>query len=146
MFLESLVGMGGLVFEEVCSDLEAEGYEVQPIILPAASVGAPHRRDRVWFVAYSKRSSIQRELQQEQKQRESGRCNCRIDAPGRWEGFPSQPPICNGDDGLSDRLDSITFPKWRTESIKGGGNAIVPQLAFELFKAIEIIDQKTNTD
>jgi len=43
----------GLVFEEVCADLEAEGYEVQPVVLPAAAVGAPHRRDRVWFVAYS---------------------------------------------------------------------------------------------
>ena len=44
---------GGLVFEEVQADLENEGYEVQPFILPAAGVNAPHRRDRVWFVAYS---------------------------------------------------------------------------------------------
>lgn len=44
---------GGVVFEEVQSDLEAEGYEVQSFILPAAGVGAPHRRDRVWIVAYS---------------------------------------------------------------------------------------------
>ncbi|NBW23321.1 MAG: DNA (cytosine-5-)-methyltransferase, partial [Caulobacteraceae bacterium] len=42
---------GGLVFEEVQADLEAEGYEVQPYVLPAAAVNAPHRRDRVWFVA-----------------------------------------------------------------------------------------------
>jgi len=42
---------GGLVFEQVCSDLEAEGYEVQPLIIPAVSVNAPHRRDRVWIVA-----------------------------------------------------------------------------------------------
>jgi len=42
---------GGLVFEEVQTDLEAEGYEVQSFILPAASVNAPHRRDRAWFVA-----------------------------------------------------------------------------------------------
>lgn len=42
----------GMVFEEVQSDLEAEGYEVQSFILPAAGVGAPHRRDRVWIVAY----------------------------------------------------------------------------------------------
>lgn len=41
----------GMVFEQVCSDLEAEGYEVQPYIIPACGVGAPHRRDRVWFVA-----------------------------------------------------------------------------------------------
>ena len=43
----------GWVFEEVQSDLETEGYEVQPFLLPAASVNAPHKRDRVWFVAYS---------------------------------------------------------------------------------------------
>ena len=44
----------GLVFHEVQTDLEAEGYEVQPFVLPAAAVNAPHRRDRVWFVAHSK--------------------------------------------------------------------------------------------
>lgn len=43
----------GLVFEQVCSDLEDEGYEVQPLIIPAAAVNAPHRRDRVWFVAHN---------------------------------------------------------------------------------------------
>lgn len=44
----------GLVFEQVCSDLEDLGYEVQPFVIPAAAVGAPHRRDRVWFVANSR--------------------------------------------------------------------------------------------
>lgn len=42
---------GGMVFEQVCADLEAEGYEVQPYVLPACGVGAPHKRDRVWFAA-----------------------------------------------------------------------------------------------
>ena len=45
---------GGLVFHEVQSDLEAEGYEVFPYVLPAVSVNAPHRRDRIFFVAHSK--------------------------------------------------------------------------------------------
>jgi DNA (cytosine-5)-methyltransferase 1 len=48
---------GGLVFNEVQTDLEAEGYEVQPVLLPAASVNAPHNRQRVWFIAYSKFNS-----------------------------------------------------------------------------------------
>ena len=43
----------GVVFETVCTDLESEGYEVQPFIIPAAGVGAPHRRERVWIVAHS---------------------------------------------------------------------------------------------
>jgi DNA (cytosine-5)-methyltransferase 1 len=45
-------------------------------------------------------------------------------------------PICGGDDGLPTQLDGITFSKWRAESIKGYGNAIVPQVAYELFKII----------
>lgn len=44
---------GGLVFEQVCTDLEAAGYEVQPLIIPAVAVNAPHRRDRVWFIAHA---------------------------------------------------------------------------------------------
>jgi DNA (cytosine-5)-methyltransferase 1 len=44
----------GLVFQQVCLDLEGEGYEVQPFIIPAVAVNAPHRRDRVWFVANRK--------------------------------------------------------------------------------------------
>jgi len=34
-------------------------------------------------------------------------------------------------------LDGITFSKWRNESIKGYGNAIVPQVVLEIFKAIQ---------
>jgi len=238
----------GLVFHEVQTDLEAAGYEVWPYVLPAVSVNAPHRRDRVWFVAYrnnarnttlrsgtdgngqtqsseweqpqyehsglgnkgnasnSKSSSSQGELQQRPGQGELGRRDCeelQQDAPnphsdgqygsnsmheinaseGRehalndfeqtfmysndkglerseniggftsvrekrnkqstrhisstWENFPTQSPICDGNDGLSARLDGITFPKWRNESIKAGGNAIVPQIAHQIFKAIQ---------
>lgn len=39
------------VVETVCSDLEREGYAVQPFVVPACAVGAPHQRDRVWFIA-----------------------------------------------------------------------------------------------
>ena len=44
---------GGLVFDEVQSDLEAQGYEVLPFLLPACAVNAPHRRDRIWFIAHN---------------------------------------------------------------------------------------------
>lgn len=43
----------GVVFDEVQADLETEGYEVLPFLLPAAGVGAPHGRQRIWFVAHS---------------------------------------------------------------------------------------------
>jgi DNA (cytosine-5)-methyltransferase 1 len=63
---------------------------------------------------------------------------------GNFEMFPSKPPICGGDDGLPRELDSITFSKWRNESLKAYGNAIVPQVAFEIFKAIEKFELMVN--
>ncbi len=48
----------GVVFETVCTDLESEGYEVQPFIIPAAGVGAPHRRERVWIIAIREESVV----------------------------------------------------------------------------------------
>lgn len=166
---------GGLVFDEVQTDLENAGYEVIPFILPACAVGAPHRRDRVWFVAHandirgdkqSKSTKQQRRTEigttskkslcgeflwnasdtkmprgegqrvTEQEQGEFNRFDC-DDIRAGFKFFPTQPPICGGYDGLPYELDGITFSKWRNESIKAYGNAIVPQVAFEIFKAIE---------
>ena len=59
----------------------------------------------------------------------------------QWENFPTQPPICGGNDGLPTELDGITFSKWRNESIKAYGNAIVPQVALQIFKAIQETDR-----
>lgn len=44
----------GMVFEQVCSDMEGEGYEVRAFNIPACAVGAPHQRQRIWIVAYRK--------------------------------------------------------------------------------------------
>jgi len=172
----------GLVFEQVQADLEAKGYDVQPFILPAAGVNAPHRRDRTWFIAYSeingrggiselrektgikKRSVYEREgegwrevwpkskrysqtksttdtqqqgLQGQNRQELDGTKESTERNREKWQNFPTQSPVCSGDDGLPTGLDGITFPKWRKESIKGYGNAIVPQVAFQIFKAIQ---------
>ena len=51
-----------------------------------------------------------------------------------WQNFPTQSPVCSGDDGFPGRLDGITFSKWRNNSIKGYGNAIVPQVAYQIFE------------
>ena len=48
----------GVVFETVCTDLEGEGYEVRTFNIPAAGVGAPHRRERLWIVAHRKESMV----------------------------------------------------------------------------------------
>lgn len=210
------------VVETVCNDLEREGYSVQPVVIPACAVGAPHRRDRVWFIA--KRAAtdstdagtetVQRERKDGvlsdkyvthtdgkklQKRLETGRRSdeaenrarmdngierfgilryapyssseglstlrfstsiekkkrenedgCSVQPAGnvrrtsfaeRWENFPTQSPVCSRDDGIFTGLDGISFSKWRQESIKAYGNAIVPQVMYEIFLAIESIEK-----
>ena len=48
-----LTMQNGMVFEQVCADLENSGYEVQSFIIPAVALNAPHRRDRIWFIAHA---------------------------------------------------------------------------------------------
>jgi DNA (cytosine-5)-methyltransferase 1 len=206
---------GGMVFHEVCAELETNGYEVAPCLIPACSVNAPHQRQRIWFIAYSKSNGCEKrgkrinkwqinKLQNRSELwdkfttngKESNATNSNSNGQHRsdskyevnsserreyafsnieqndikhtknirsenaleygelekrrfgqsnqrttWNSFPSVTPICVGDDGLSDRLDAITFSKWRNESIKAAGNAIVPQVALQIFKAIEQYDK-----
>jgi DNA (cytosine-5)-methyltransferase 1 len=65
--------------------------------------------------------------------------------PPKWDIFPTQSPICSGNDGIPDGLDGITFPKWRNESIKAYGNAVCPQVVHQIFKAIEQYEQLNTT-
>lgn len=268
------------VVETICKDLERERYSVQPLLIPACAVGAPHRRDRVWFVArlitdtacrgsggtphesccenerqngYKTQQPFVRGCVRASSHSDGERCNNRSDnwkerpicydqkryseenqserterkrrtcengsvasdsqcsgsgqiqqkiqskqsdgnsfdrngsewdvtysdtprlsalrlpsntetegwkdengqplqsssnARGtlltdRWQNFPTQSPVCRGNDGVPFNVDNLTIPftKWRQESIKGYGNAIVPQVILEIFKAIEEVEQ-----
>lgn len=83
----------GLVFEQVCTDLEASGYEVQPFIIPAVAVNAPHRRDRIWFIA--NRPSNRRSGRGAQAEAEEGYAEepePRGQLPSRPEGRDSDAP------------------------------------------------------
>jgi len=250
----------GLVFEQVHIDLEAEGYEVQAFVLPAASTNAPHRRDRTWFIAHSKsarkfgrvgdireeergqggtllqrthgtnsgfsfdtkstrtgednrrirkefggrsggegtdkkesatgdghaadtgrehgaRTQNSGELERQtgsgnasESQRSTGRDTIRTTAHTENIGqqFCEQEPktgkntttradrsqwerswievaaeLCGLDDGLPVELDGFTLSKskHREHQLKGLGNAIVPQVALEIFKAIDTVDR-----
>ena len=42
----------------ILQDLEAVGYAVQPFVIPACAVGAPHRRDRLFIVGYAKHDGL----------------------------------------------------------------------------------------
>jgi DNA (cytosine-5)-methyltransferase 1 len=48
---ENVSGHITLGLDQVLSDLEGEGYAIQPFVIPACAVDAPHRRDRVWIIA-----------------------------------------------------------------------------------------------
>lgn len=91
-------------------------------------------------VAHAKGARSARKLFGKQEQIQSDRQNCRIDKSD-FRCFPTQSPICNRDDGLPFKVADLTisFPKWRSKSIEALGNAWVPQVAFEIFKAIEKI-------
>jgi len=134
---------GGGFFKGGQVDLENQGYEVQAYILPACGKNAPHKRERTWFIAYSNSARLHKQYiptKSKEKISHSGIFN----EKRNFSSFPTQPPICGGDDGIPKELDSITFSKWRNQSIKGYGNAIVPQVAYEIFKAIQSFDDLVN--
>lgn len=130
---------GGMVFDEIQADLETQGYQITPYVLPAMSVNADHIRDRTWFVAHSIGPGPENGLPIRARKEHSAFGNAfknDLRTPDR--------PITEDeaffhfeDDGLSGRLDGITFSRWRNESIKAAGNAIVPQVAYQIFQAIQ---------
>ena len=65
-----------------------------------------------------------------------------------WEGFPTQPPVCRGDDGLPFGVAdlSIPFGRWRREAIKALGNAWVPEVAYEIFRIIQLVEDGHDYD
>jgi len=132
---------GGLVFDEVQTDMEAEGYEVLPFLLPACAVNAPHRRDQIWFVANTDTTRIHKQYLATESNQKTKHSGASFEARN-FSRFPTQSPVCGGNDGISKELDGITFSKWRNESIKAYGNAIVPQVAYEIFKTIKQIEHE----
>ena len=250
--------------QRICTDLESHGYAVQPVLVPACAVGAPHRRDRVFIVArriasdtdnradrrtaredegkgreerIQERHEVRKPDEPNQVRREGGiNGEARYEEPtkggrpsadtesngdsrrprqvcgeerrpselnaescingevrtstnagqsadtiserlegqdeprggeigewlyiwrdiarhhrptdeaiagcGRWQNFPSVSPVHRGNDGLPFDVDRLTlsFGKWRTEALKAYGNAIVPQVMYEIFRAIEQVE------
>lgn len=68
---ENVANFVGLAFTRSKLDLESLGYTVRPFIIPACAVGAQHRRDRVWILAYLDRSALRDGTER---------------GPGRWPG------------------------------------------------------------
>lgn len=91
---ENVPGIIKLALDEVCTSLENEGYTVQPIIIPACGLNAPHRRDRVWIVAHctdiKQKWSISNRDRTNEPKKEIGNRNSDAHNPisKRLEGFP----------------------------------------------------------
>lgn len=116
----------GLVLEQVLSDLENEGYEAGAYIIPACAVNASHRRDRVWIIADTSGKRCKRRFRQTKKGWKKSRERFEaFNQNKNWKDLP-KPGISRGDDGFSDRIH-------RTKAL---GNAIVPQVAYQIFKSI----------
>ena len=243
---------GTFTLERICKDVEADGYEVIPILIPACAVGAPHRRDRVFFIGHAadtdsmgrgctgrseadkgQQDDLQASVRSEAEGHGEGQPTADPAQPGaegmrqgrqdalhaarpaadtdgdrgrevdehleseltdgavalgdgrqwdaahasetrlqwnldsreqtssrdiyhiwsdiarysgedgeigsRWRDFPSVSPVYRGNDGFPFSLDCLTIPfnRWRNESIRAYGNAIVPQIIYEFFRVIE---------
>lgn len=143
---------GGLVLKEIKVDLEASGYKVMPpIILPAEGVGAGHLRERVWIIAHANKefrglpvqsvnTSIETKRERGKEIRSKNRFEPELASDSRtileqWANRPVTPELY---DGLSPGLDVKTFYKIANN---GFGNAIVPHIAYEIFKTIEQYEQ-----
>ncbi len=55
---ENVTGIIDLALDQVLIDLENKGYVGETFIIPACAVNAPHKRDRVWIIAYSKNTDF----------------------------------------------------------------------------------------
>ena len=188
---ENVAGIVDLALDTVLSDLEGEGYKTEAFIIPACAINAPHRRDRVWIIAYTdnwwngwwkQQQESQQETVEPNENTNGFRCNGKeweskseIRGFGEfgtgnneriyseqiitdtestrqqmcknrqrkeqlrgsatrdiWQEWTTEPPICGMDNGIPDRVDRI----------KALGNAIVPQVAYEIMNFLNLIAAK----
>lgn len=123
---ENVAHFTHMAFSRAKIDLENAGYAVQPFIIPACATGAPHRRDRVWIIAYAPGTYGENEGFSQNcgpQQIEPRRGDCGYVS---WANGLYQPGICGADDGLPHRVDRV----------KALGNAVVPALVEVLGRAI----------
>jgi DNA (cytosine-5)-methyltransferase 1 len=144
----------GMVFERVCTDLEAAGYEVVPLLVPACSVGAWHRRNRIFIVAHNENKRCERggvNGRNKEGKATSGDSPEAGDVPDvAIEGLPIREGrssdagsamygAARGADWWAAEPDVVRvvhgFPG-RVDRVRALGNAVVPQQAYPIFKAI----------
>ena len=148
---ENVAGFVSMELERSLSDLESAGYEVQPFIIPACAVGAPHKRDRVWIIAHTDGEYVQRSFQPVHREGAEPGNELFAGLCGKWSRGENwlevTTRLCRMDDGLPVRLDGFELTKagHRAKRIKALGNAIVPEVAYRIFSAIKEIEKFRQT-
>ena len=112
--MENVRGHLSLGFNRVLGDLAEIGYDAEWQVIPAAAVGALHKRDRVFIVAYT---DSRRRKQRKPKTKSVSRFSSSRERNNEW--WEVEPNVGRVANGVSDRVDRL----------KGLGNAIVPQVA-----------------
>jgi DNA (cytosine-5)-methyltransferase 1 len=135
--LENVAAILANGLDTVLGELAEAGFDAEWACIPASAVGACHQRDRWWCVAYANHAGMEAQGTKQQpagieqygelaanasgarleRRWPSGSTAHRLDS--NWRSYISEPVLCRGDDGLSDRVDRL----------KALGNAVVPQVA-----------------
>jgi DNA (cytosine-5)-methyltransferase 1 len=136
---ENVVGFKGVALDAMLDALENLGYSCQTFDIPASSLGAWHRRSRLWIVAHLdgggwNAQPLLRACPQ------AGNCaddaDCASATQRRENPWVAEPSMERVVYGLSRKLDKLR--------IKGLGNAIVPQVAAEILRCMMRVDSLHN--
>lgn len=120
MLGENVPGIIPMELDSVLSDLEGLGYACQTLVIPACAVDAKHRRSRIWVVANSNCAGLERIYK-------AGRgIDMQSTEADLWRIRNPRPRIYRRTHGISKPVDRL----------RGLGNAIVPQVAYELMRMI----------
>lgn len=138
------------ILDEICYSLEIEGYWVEPVSLSSCSLGFPHQRERIFIIAYSKcirwKSLFNKQIRSfkkikntewnwpeiKQKQKKSNELDTLGSYFLQFEKRFSEPAVFRNYDGLSKKLDIV-------KRLKAIGNAVSPQVVYEIFKIIDFL-------
>ena len=140
-FFENVEGHISLGFDEVLKSLRGLGYAVEAGLFTAAEVGAPHKRERLFILAYANKQRLQNPTCREIKSIHSSTeppkrsKSCRIHAKTQWPARPGQkqydweePRTVKS--GMGRTVDGFAS---RVDELRLLGNGVVPEQAASAF-------------
>lgn len=151
VLVENVAALLGRGLGDVLGDLAALGYDAEWHCIPASAVGAPHRRDRVWIVAYPESE------RRAETGRHSQRHSERLASSGQALGHANGPrlPLAWSQSPGTNRIEGGGVPAtadwWaaepdvgrvahgvpeRVDRLQGLGNAVLPQIPEAIGNAI----------